>query len=274
MWAYLKHCHHPWPVSDLLQVFAVDTVPERLELAREFGATPLSLTAPAPSTTASAQIVERGERRSTVLAESAGATASAAASKGAPEQHDTGTTTPVDSQTVATIGGCFGGKLNGAEANGALPGPVDGRGGSGGSFGAGAGMSGVAGRAAGAPPLDVPSGNGGLRACGARENAASAGTSVGAAPTNAGPRDPPSSAGGSHGGAAGVLAAVRGATGGRGADMVLEAVGSQSAVRLAYKLIRPGGAAPTCTSCLLHASRSHVPLACAHGSWCCVPPQL
>lgn len=39
-----------------------------------------------------------------------------------------------------------------------------------------------------------------------------------------------------------VLAAVRAATDGRGADAVLEAVGSQRAVRLAYELVRAGGA--------------------------------
>ena len=39
-----------------------------------------------------------------------------------------------------------------------------------------------------------------------------------------------------------VLAAVRAATDGRGADAVLEAVGLQRAVRLAYELVRAGGA--------------------------------
>lgn len=34
---------------------------------------------------------------------------------------------------------------------------------------------------------------------------------------------------------------LREATGGRGADVVLEAVGSQSSVQLAYELVRPGG---------------------------------
>ena len=274
MWAYLKHCHHPWPVSDLLQVFAVDTVPERLELAREFGATPLSLAAPERPTAASAQTAERGAKGSTVPAEPAETTIPGAASKGAPEQHDVGSTTHVDAHTAAMSGGCVGGVSNGAEVNGALPGPIDGSGGSGGSSGAGAGMPGAAGRATGDQPPERPSEKEGQRASGARGTAASAGASVSAVVHEGGPGEPSSSAAGPHGGAAGVLAAVRGATGGRGADVVLEAVGSQAAVRVAYELIRPGGAAPTCTSCLLHASRSHLPLACAHGSWGCVPPQL
>jgi threonine dehydrogenase-like Zn-dependent dehydrogenase len=39
----------------------------------------------------------------------------------------------------------------------------------------------------------------------------------------------------------GVVGAVRDATGGRGADSVLEVVGSEAAVRLAFDLVRPGG---------------------------------
>jgi threonine dehydrogenase-like Zn-dependent dehydrogenase len=42
-----------------------------------------------------------------------------------------------------------------------------------------------------------------------------------------------------------VSAAVRGATGGRGADGVVEAVGSASAGRLAFDLVRPGGTIAT-----------------------------
>ena len=41
--------------------------------------------------------------------------------------------------------------------------------------------------------------------------------------------------------AADPVAAVREATGGRGADAVVEAVGSPEATRLAYDLVRPGG---------------------------------
>jgi len=46
---------------------------------------------------------------------------------------------------------------------------------------------------------------------------------------------------GAKDGASAVIAAIRDVTGGRGADAVLEAVGSPSAARLAYDLVRPGG---------------------------------
>ena len=186
-------------------------------------------------------------------AEPARATVTAAVSKGAPKQHDTGTTTPVDTHLVATIGGCVAGTSNGAEVDGGLPAPVDGRGGSCSSsganarvasLGAGAGASEAAERVASAAPPTGPAGAEQQGPGGARDMTASARTSACMALPEGRPREPSSSAGGSHGGTAGVLAAVRSATGCRGADVVLEAVGSQAAVRLAYELIRPGGAAP------------------------------
>lgn len=280
--ACMKHCHHPWPVCGLLQVFAIDTVPERLELAREFGATPLSLAAPAPCTAAGARTAERGDRGSTVPAEAAEAPNSAASSKGAPEPLATGTLTPEDSHTA---GGCGAGSSNGAEVNVGLPAPVDRRAGSGGCSGAhavaregtpgaGAGALGATERAASAASPTGPAAEQQWPG-GARGTASSNGTGACAAlPKEGGPGDPSSSAAGSPGGAAGVLAAVRRATGGRGADVLLEAVGSQAAVRLAYELIRPGGAAPvlpsTCCSCVSQGF-SCVMLSCTARRPCACP---
>ncbi|HKQ58636.1 MAG TPA: zinc-binding dehydrogenase, partial [Candidatus Eisenbacteria bacterium] len=41
------------------------------------------------------------------------------------------------------------------------------------------------------------------------------------------------------------VAAIRTATGGRGADAVVEAIGSSEAARLAFQLVRPGGTIAT-----------------------------
>ena len=260
-------------------MFAVDTVLERLELAREFGATPLSLAAPAPHAAASANAAARRGLGGTVPADPSAAAAAGAASKGASEQHEVGVVVSVGAPTAATSRDFIAGFVHGSEGNGDPPAPVNGSEGSEGrcgapasicegSSGAATGASGTARTIAGATLPSRPAEAEEQGPSGARGTAGSAGTGVSAALPDGGPGDPPSSAKGAPSGAAGVLAAVRAATGGRGADVVLEAVGSQAAVRLAHELIRPGGEAPGLASYTFHHS-SRVSPAHAHGSWPC-----
>lgn len=236
------------------QVFAVDSVPERLDLARAFGATPLSLAGPAaaraPAGAGAARKCGAGAPPAAPgVSGGAGTPQPAVAAAAHGHEHSAAPA----GKSRAEYSGHAGAASNGEHAGTAHPGQPggcaaaasDGREPAGGAEARRAG-GGPAGESAHEAPCAPPSGPartaaGAAPGTGARSPARSQGAGGGGAP-------PPS-------GEERVLAAVRSATGGRGADAVLEAVGSQRAVALAYQLIRPGGAAPGRGGCLVRACR-------------------
>ncbi len=242
-------CHHhvplrPGPGS---QVFAVDSVPERLDLARAFGATPLSLAgqaaAPAPAGAGAAQ--ECGAAPAGRDADAPPDAPGESGDAGAPQPaaaHGHGHGVAPAGKGRAECSGHAGAAPNGEHAGAAHPDKPgggaaeasDGRTPAGGTEArrAGGGPAGQGGHAAPCAPPGGPT-------CAAAGAAAGAGRRAPARGEGAG-----SGGAAPHSGEERVLAAVRGATGGRGADAVLEAVGSQRAMALAYQLIRPGGAVP------------------------------